>query len=84
MTVRLLKMKGKGREGNPYLSSGPPNFLAMFLSENIVPNINFASSSALRVLDLCSGGAVGFTEELVGPRAHFFLYMQSAAVDSIS
>lgn len=77
-------MKGKGGEGNSYLSSSPPNFLAMFLSEKIVPNINFASSSALSVLNCCSGGGIGLTEELVGRRAHFFLYMQSAEVQSIS
>lgn len=71
-------------KGNPYLSSSPPNFLAIFLSEKIVPNISFASSSALRVLDCCSGGGIGLTEELVGRRAHFFLYMQSAKVESVS
>lgn len=73
-----------GYKENPYLSSSPPNFLAIFLSEKIVPNINFASSSALSVLDCCSGGGIGLTEELVGRRAHFLVYMQSAKVYSVS
>jgi len=32
------------------LSSGPPNFLTIFRKENMVPNINFASSWADNLL----------------------------------
>lgn len=34
--------------GNAYLSSGPPSLRTIFLREKMVPNINFASSSALK------------------------------------
>lgn len=56
----------------------------MFLREKIVPNINFASSSALSAFgwDWPSETPLetGSLDEESGRGAHFFLYMHSAAL----
>lgn len=69
--------------GEYHLSSGPPNFRTILRKENIVPNINFASSSALsalgcEVLSPSLLDCVVLLEELVGLGIHFFLKMHSA------
>lgn len=52
-TFRVIRLNSKLdlSKGAAYLSVGPPNFLTIFLNEKMVPKINLASSSALRVLD---------------------------------
>lgn len=78
---RPLSLVQTGAERASYLSSGPPSFLTMFLKENIVPKINFASSSALKALacGLPSGTPFSWGPLDVGRGVHFFLYMHSAS-----
>lgn len=79
-TSRPLSLAQTRDERASYLFSGPPSFLTIFLKENIVPKISFASSSALKALTcgLPSGTPFSWGPLDIGRGVHFFLYMHSA------
>ena len=82
-TSRPLSLASARDKRASYLSSGPPSFLTMFLKENIVPNTNFASSSALKAFTcgLPLGTPLSWGPLDVGRGVHCFLYMHSASKD---